>query len=150
MSPPSRQVAALVWGGMAATPILFAGVTAVAAPPRDMRSPEMSGLFLWMSAAMVGIGLAMARLLPPRIRARHQGSREAVAFVRLAVAWAVLEGAAMFPLVAELVTGSPLLYLPAAVALGALATLYPSPSRWSAAGLTPPGEGAAAARGGRP
>jgi hypothetical protein len=134
---------------MMATPLLFAGVTAVAAPPRDMRSPEMSGLFLWMSAAVVGIGLAVARVVPPRIGARHQGSREALAFVRLAVTWGVLEGAAMFPLVANLVTGSPLLYVPGAVALLALAGLYPSEARWSGQAVPAP-SGSGAARGGRP
>ncbi len=149
MSAPSRKAALAAWGGAVATPLLFAGVTAAVAPGRDLQAPGLAGLFLWMSAAVVGIGIALARFLPPRIRARHQGSGSAVAFVRLLVAWAVLEGAAMFPLVAELATGSPWLYLPSGVAILALLAEFPSEERWSGQSALPPG-GVAAARGGRP
>ena len=130
MSAPPRRVAVLVWGAIVSTPVLFAGVALVAAPPGGMRSPELSGMFRFMAAAVVGLGLVLARVLPPRIRTRAQGSRDTVAFTRLLVAWAILEGAAMFPLVAEMVTGDRLLLAICAVPLLALVALFPTDRRW--------------------
>jgi hypothetical protein len=137
MSAPSRRVAVVVWGGLLATPVLFAGVTVAAHTPDGMRSPELAGLFLWMSAAVVGLGVALSRLLPQRLRRRDQGSRDAVAFTRLVVAWAILEGAAMFPLVAEMATGDPLLYLLSAAAMAALISLFPTEERWRGFAVQP-------------
>jgi hypothetical protein len=137
MSAPSRRAAAALWAGMVATPVLFAAVTFTAAPPRDMRSPELSGLFFWMAAAVVGLGVVLSRLLPPRIRQRESAGRDAAAFTRLVVAWAILEGASMFPLVAHLVTGDPFLYFLFAVALAALVPLYPSEARWRSLAVEP-------------
>ncbi len=137
MNGPTRKMAVVVWGALLATPVLFAGVTLTASPPHDLRSPELAGLFRWMSAAVVGLGVALSRILPPRLRRHDRGSRDAVAFTRLAVAWAILEGAAMFPLVAELVTGDPLLYLLCAAAVAALLSLYPSEGRWKGFAVQP-------------
>jgi hypothetical protein len=109
-----------------------------------MRTPELAGLFLWMSAAVVGLGIVLSRLLPPRIGRRDQGLREEVALTRLVVAWAILEGAAMFPLVAELVTGDRILYLLSAAAVAAQVSLFPSEARWKGFAVQPlPSRGAA-------
>jgi hypothetical protein len=137
MSVPTRKVAVAAWGALLATPVLFAGVTVAAAPPQGMRSPELAGMFLWMSAAVVGLGVALSRLLPPRIREHDQGPRDAVAFTRLVVAWGILEGAALFPLVAKLVTGDPLLYALSAAAVAAQLSLFPSEARWKRFAVQP-------------
>jgi hypothetical protein len=137
MSVPTRKVAVVAWGALLATPVLFAGVTVAAAPPQGMRSPELAGMFLWMSAAVVGLGVALSRLLPPRIREHDQGPRDAVAFTRLVVAWGILEGAALFPLVAKLVTGDPLLYALSAAAVAAQLSLFPSEARWKRFAVQP-------------
>ena len=144
MSAPTRKVAVVVWGGLLVAPVLFAGVTIARAPPHGMRTPELGGLFLWMSAAVVGLGIVLSRLLPPRIGRRDQELREEVALTRLVVAWAILEGAAMFPLVAELVTGDRILYLLSAAAVAALVSLFPSEARWKGFAVQPlPSRGAA-------
>jgi drug/metabolite transporter (DMT)-like permease len=137
MSAPTRRVAVVVWAGMVSTPVLFAAAAFTAAPPREMRSPELAGMFFWMAAAVVGLGIALSRLLPSRIRQRGPGPRDAVAFTRLVVGWAILEGAAIFPLVAQLVTGDPFLYLLFAVALAALVGLFPSEARWASHAVQP-------------
>jgi hypothetical protein len=137
MSAPTRRRAVLVWGVLLSTPVLFAGVTLATSPPGHMRSPELASVFLWMAAAVVGLGVVLSRLLPPHIRTRDPGSRNAVAFTRLVVAWAILEGSAMFPLVAELVTGDPRLYLVSAVAVAAQVTLFPSEARWKGFAVQP-------------
>jgi len=137
MSAPTRKVAVVVWGAMVASPVLFAAMTLVVVAPRDLRSPELSGLFFWMAGAVVGIGVALSRLLPLRILPRDQRPRDTLAFTRLVVAWAILEGAAMFPLVAELVTGDPFLYLLCAVAVAAQVSLFPSQERWAAYAVQP-------------
>ncbi len=130
MSAPSRRAATVAWVALLATPVLFAGVAMAATPPRHMRSPELAPVLLWMSAAVAGLGVALSRLLPPRIHPRQPGQPDAVAFTRLLVAWAILEGAALFPLVAELVTGSPALYGLWALVVAAQASLFPSAERW--------------------
>ena len=137
MSAPRRKVAVMVWGAMLAAPVLFASMTLVAVAPHELRSPELSGLFFWMAGAMVGLGVALSRLLPLRILPRDQRPRDTLAFTRLMVAWAILEGAAMFPLVAELVTGDPFLYLLCAVAVAAQLSLFPSEERWAAYAVQP-------------
>jgi hypothetical protein len=137
MSAPTRRVAVIVWAGMMSTPVLFAGVTLATRTPVEMRSPELSGMFHWMAAAVVGLGVALSSLLPPRLRSREQGSPDTVAFGRLLVAWAILEGAAMFPLVAVMVTGDPLLYAICAVAVAALASFFPTERRWRGNAVQP-------------
>jgi hypothetical protein len=137
MSAPTRRAAVVVWASMLVTPLFFAAVTVAVAPPREMRTPELSGMFFWLAAAVVGLGIAMSRLLPPRIRQRDSGSRDTVTFTRLAVAWAILEGAALFPLVAQLVTGDLFLFALTAVALAALVTLFPSETRWARHAVQP-------------
>ena len=137
MKGPTRTAAIAAWAGALVTPLFFAAVSVAAAPPPQMRSPELAGLFVWMAAAVVGLGIALSRLLPPRIRARAEASRDAAAFTRLVVAWGILEGAAIFPLVAHLVTGDPFLFLLTAVALAALVSLFPSPDRWASHAVLP-------------
>jgi hypothetical protein len=126
-----------VWLGILATPLFFAAVTAVVAPPREMRSPELAGMFFWMAAAVVGLGILLSRMLPRRIGQGGLGGRDPVAFTRLVVAWAILEGAALFPLVAQLVTGDPFQFLLTGVALSALVALFPSEARWATHAVQP-------------
>jgi hypothetical protein len=137
MTGPTRRTAVVVWLGILVTPLFFAAVTVVVAPPREMRSPELAGMFFWMAAAVVGLGILLSRLLPPRIGQRGLGTRDPVAFTRLTIAWAILEGAALFPLVAQLVTGDPFQFLLTGVALAALVALYPSEARWASHAVQP-------------
>ncbi len=137
MSAPTRTTAVVAWAATLVTPLFFAAVTVAVAPPPQLRSPELAGLFFWMAAAVVGLGVVLSRTLPPRLAARSAGSPDGVAFLRLVSAWGILEGAAMFPLVAHLVTGDPFLFLLTAVALAAIVTLFPSPERWAGHAVRP-------------
>ena len=85
-----------------------------------------------------GLGIVLSRVLPRRVGPRGGGvSRATTAFSRLLVAWAILEGAAMFPLVAYLVTGDPFLFLLVAVVIAANASLFPSEARWASLAAQP-------------
>jgi hypothetical protein len=137
MSAPTRRTATAVWLGILATPLFFAAMVAVTAPPPEIRSPELSGMFFWMSAAVVGLGIVLSRVLPRRVGQRGLAGRDPVAFTRLAVAWAILDGAALFPLVAWLVTGDPFQFLLTGVALAALVALFPSEARWATHSVQP-------------
>jgi hypothetical protein len=129
-------VAAFVWLSMLLAPVLFAGATA-AAPSRP-EMPQLEGLFRWLAAAVAGLGIVMSRVVPPRIGPRGPGvSREATAFTRLVLAWAILEGAALFPMAARLVTGDPWLFLVLAVVLVALASVYPGERLWASLASQP-------------
>jgi hypothetical protein len=89
-------------------------------------------MFLWMAAAVAGLGIVMSRVLPRRIGPRGEAaSRGATALARLLVAWAILEGAALFPLVAFLITGDARLFLVAAAVLAAHVSLFPTEGLWA-------------------
>jgi hypothetical protein len=138
MGSPNRRIAIVVWTGMMVGPILFALVTLAADPRAELRQPELRGLFLWMSAGVVGLGTVLSRVLPPRVGPRGGGaSRDALALTRLVLAWAIGEGAVLFPLVARLVTGDGRLLALFAVALASLAALYPSEQRWASHSVQP-------------
>jgi len=138
MAAPSRQVAVVIWGAILASPVAFAVVALVARTPPEM--PQLRGLFLWMAAAVAGLGILVSRALPQRIRAG--ASAPGTALTRLVVGWGILEGAALFPLVAYLVTGDPWLFLFVAVVLAALVAAFPGEARWTGAGGSPPAGGA--------
>jgi hypothetical protein len=132
MGPPSRRIAVVVWAGMLVGPLFFALATLAAVPRADLRQPELRGLFLWMSAAVVGLGVVVSRVLPPRVGPRGAGaSRDALAFTRSVLGWAIAEGAVLFPLVARLVTDDARLLALFVVALASLAALYPGEERWA-------------------
>jgi hypothetical protein len=123
-----RTAARLVWGSTLVIPVSFA---AVASSFRwEGGQPESRSGFFWISVLVSALCVALARVLPPRIRQVPAG-REATAFIRLVVAWALCEGAALLPLVAWMLTDDPRLLAVCAVDLLALVMLYPSAARWA-------------------
>lgn len=141
MGTPSRRTATVVWAGMLVGALLLALATA-AAPRPEAPSEAEKDLLLWMTAGLVGVGVVLSRAVPRLASSRGAGGG---AFGRLVVAWAIGEGAAIFPLVTRVVTGDPRLLLLFAVALASLATLYPTEDRWAAHGA--PGGGAGGGNG---
>jgi FtsH-binding integral membrane protein len=124
----NRTVARLIWASTLVVPISFA---AVASSFRWGTVPSgSSDLFFWISVLASAFCIALARVLPQRIRHVPAG-REATAFIRLVSGWALCEGAALFPLVAWIITDDPRLLGVCAVDLLALALLYPSAARWA-------------------
>jgi hypothetical protein len=138
---PSRRTAVAVWAATFATPLLLAAV-ALGAGLRP-EAPQLRAVFLFLASAVAGLGILMARALPPRIGARP-GAPAATAFVRSLAAWAILEGAALFPVVAFLVTGDAWLLLVAGAVLAVHASLFPGENRWRALGGPADGAGAPA------
>jgi len=138
---PSRRTAVAVWAATFASPLVLAAV-ALGAGLRP-EAPQLRAVFLFLAAAVAGLGILMARALPPRIGARP-GAPAATAFIRSLAAWAILEGAALFPVVAFLVTGDGWLLLVAGVALAVLVSLFPGEARWRALGGPADGAGAPA------
>jgi len=138
MSFATRRVAVAVWVGILLTTLLFAGVTLGKPARTELRSPELAGLFLWVAGVVGCLGIVMSRVLPRRIGPRAEtASRGATALARLLVAWAILEGAALFPLVAFLITGEALLFLVAAAVLAAHVSLFPTEGRWATLAAQP-------------
>ncbi len=126
----TRAIARLVWGSALVLPLAFLAVAAtrrgpgaipVAAPP----------LLLWSAIAASFAAIALAHALPPRLGPSRAG-REATVLTRLAVAWALCEGAALFPAVAWMVTGDARLLGVFGVDLLAIVTLFPSERRLAA------------------
>jgi len=138
MTFATRRIAVALWGGILLTTLLFAWVTWGKPARSELRSPELAGAFLWMAAAVGGAGIVTSRVLPRRIGPRGEvASRGGTALARLLVAWAILEGAALFPLVAFRITGEVLLFLVAAAVLAAHVSLFPSQGLWATLAAQP-------------
>jgi hypothetical protein len=146
VAAPSRRTAVAVWLATFAAPLAFAAVALAAGPRPEV--PQLRPVFLFLAAAVAGLGLLMSRALPPRIGGRPGTAPDGTAFTRAVVAWAILEGAALFPTVAYLVTGDGWLLAVVGVVLAAHASLFPGEARWRAlGGGAPPGAAGAAAGG---
>jgi cyanate permease len=118
---------------MVATPVLFLGVVRSLDEPIQFEK-EPTGLLLSLAVGVVALGLALARIVPPRLPVRQAGGRAHVAVLtRFVLGWSICEAVALFPLVGYLLTRDLRLLAPAVVALLALVLWYPSRARWTAA-----------------
>ena len=129
----SRRAALFVWVAMLVVPFFFLAVAAKVRWGEDRR--DVAGLLFWLTVVASAFNIALSRILPPRLGPFRTG-REATAFTRLLVAWALCEAAALFPLVVWIVSGDARLLGVCLLDLVALVTLYPSDARWES--LSPP------------
>jgi len=84
------------------------------------------------AAAVLAIGcISGSRLWPARIKQAAGATPEQMALTRHIVGCALCEGAALFAVVAILLTRSPYAIAIAAICFYALLTLYPSLERWN-------------------
>jgi F0F1-type ATP synthase membrane subunit c/vacuolar-type H+-ATPase subunit K len=134
-------VALLVWGSMVGFLLAFLAMELTLHLHAPVESPPRALLF-GLAAVTSALGIALSRLLPPRIPARQAGGRPAaLALLRMVIGWALCEGPALFALVAHLLTHDARLLGIFAVDLLALVTLYPGPAAWErlSAERPPPG-----------
>jgi len=124
----TRRAATLAWGAMLVVPFLFLAVAATAR--WRVGPPDAVALLFWATVALSLVNVTFSRVLPPRLGPFRAG-REATAFGRLLVAWALCESAAMFPLVAWIISGDTRLIGVFGADLLALVLLYPSDHRWA-------------------
>jgi hypothetical protein len=124
----TRQAARLIWGALVVTPFLFAAVTF--ALQRAPRAPQLATPAFWLAALASAVNVTLSRVLPPRLGPRAANHRDAVAFTRHLVGFALCDAAALAPLVAFIVTRDARLLGLVAVDVLALILLYPSESRW--------------------
>lgn len=124
----TRRTATLIWAALLATPFLFGAVAWVFA--RAPRSEAIVEPVFWLAVAASALNLALSRVLPPRLGPAAAEDRDAVAFTRLLVAFALCDAAALAPLVAFMVTRDVRLLGLVAVDVFALVLLFPSDARW--------------------
>jgi membrane protease YdiL (CAAX protease family) len=138
----TRRVAVVVWAGMLAVPFFFLFMASSArwGQARD----DAASFHLWLALLTSAFTIGLSRLLPQRLGPWRTG-REATAFTRLMIGWALCEAGALFPLLAWILAGDPRLIAVFALGLLALVALYPSDARWER--LAPgPGSGAPGGR----
>jgi hypothetical protein len=123
----TQRAAMLVWGAMLVVPFFFMALADTARWGGDRAGA--TALLFWLTVAVSVLHIGLSRTLPPRLGPFRAG-REATILARLLVAWALCEAAALFPLVAWIVTGDERLIGVFAVDLLALLLLYPSDHRW--------------------
>jgi hypothetical protein len=123
----NRSVALLVWSSTLLVPLFFGAVAE--AVRGDAPHLAHNGLLFWVTMATSAACIALSQVVPQKVAPVPAG-REATAFIRLVSGWALCEGAALFPLVAWIVTEDPRLLGVCAVDLLALVMLFPSEQRW--------------------
>ena len=123
----TRRAATFVWGSMLVLPFFFLALADSARWGAVV--PSTTTILFWLAVGISALNLTLSRTLPPRLGPLRAG-REATAFTRLVVAWALCESAALFPLVTWIVSGDPRLIGVFVVDLLALVLLYPSDHRW--------------------
>jgi hypothetical protein len=139
----TRQAARLIWAALVATPVLFGAVAFGQA--RAPQAPALVAPVFWLALAAAALNVALSRLLPQRLGPAFAQDRDAVAFTRLLVAFALCDAAAMAPLVGFILTRDVRLLALGAAGVLALALLFPSDARWER--LQPRAAGGAMARG---
>jgi hypothetical protein len=138
----TRRTATLVWAAFLATPFLFTAV--VSGVAQGASAPRLAGPLFWLAVAASALNVVLSRTMPLRLGPRRANDRDAVAFTRILVGFALCDAAALAPLVAYTITKDPRLLGVAAVDLLALVLLYPSEPRWQS--LLPDAAGAPAPR----
>jgi hypothetical protein len=123
----NRSVALLVWSSTLLVPLFFGGVAK--AMRGDAPHLPPNSVVFWVTVLTSAACIALAQVVPQKVAAVPAG-REATAFIRLVSGWALCEGAALFPLVAWIVTDDARLLGVCAVDLLALVMLFPSEHRW--------------------
>jgi len=127
---PPRRIGTAVWGSMVGILLLLLAVVLAVEKAPEPDAPRE--LLFWLAVATSALGIALSRVLPPRIPARQAGGRPAAnAITRLIVGWALCEGVAIFPLVAHMLVHDHRLLLVFAVDVAALLLLYPSADQWA-------------------
>ncbi len=123
----NRTVALLVWSSTLVVPLFFAAM--IEAVRGDAPHLPVNGILFWVTLATSAICIALSQVVPGKVAAAPAGP-EATAFIRLVSGWALCGGAALFPLVAWIVTDDPRLLGVCAIDLLALGLLFPSQARW--------------------
>jgi hypothetical protein len=124
-----RRAADLVFVALLVVPFAFLAVAR--SLPAHGAGPELRSLLFWVSVGASAFSIVLSRTLPPRVVVPPEG-RDATAFVRLLLAWALCEAAALLPVIAFVVTRDPRLVGVLGVDVLALVLLAPTAARWSA------------------
>ena len=128
--PYPRGVAVCLWAAMLLLLGLF--LVLVLALPRPGASAPPRDLFFWLAVGTSALGIALSRTLPQHVGALQAGGRPtALAFTRCLMGWALCEGVAIFPLVANLLQPDARLLGVFAVDALALLLLFPTRDRWA-------------------
>lgn len=134
---PGHRIALFVWASMVVMLLLFLAVVMTLPPPGGGEFATLADLLLTVVAVVSAISLVASRLLPSRISPRLGGGRgEITALTRLIVGWSLCEGAALFPLVAYLVTRDWRLLPVFAADVAALVAYCPTRARWESLSRT--------------
>jgi hypothetical protein len=124
----TRRLALVIWGAMMLVPLLFLAVADAVRWPSPLGAD--TGLLFGVTLAASALFISLAHLLPPSLPSSSAGPGATV-LVRMLVGWALCEAAALFPLMAWIVTGDQRLLGVCAVDLAALLTLFPREARWA-------------------
>ncbi len=126
----TRRTAAFLWAALLVVPFAFLAVAI--SLTEDHSAPGLALPILVVAAVASAVNVALAWTLPQRLGPERAQERDAVAFGRALVSFALCEAAALAPVVAHIVTHDARLLAVLAADVAALVLLYPSHRRWAA------------------
>jgi len=131
VAPHPRRVAVMVWAAMVGFLLAFLAMELALDLPTGSVAAQRR-LFFGLAIVTSALCIVLSRLLPPRIPAQQAGGKPAaLALVRMVIGWSLCVGAALFAMVAHLLTQDPRLLGVFGVDLLALLTLFPGEDAWT-------------------
>lgn len=129
--PNFRLTATIIWAALSAGVLMFFAVALfVRLPPNASLVPVLLPVAAGLTLATTAASWLWAVRMRPARRGDAAPPAESFAITRLIVASALCEGAALFAIVAFLVTRAPPILAPFAISFAALVAHYPGERHW--------------------
>lgn len=139
MTSDVRRTAYVIWGALLLGPLAFAVIASQVGPGLRAPGEQPLEILAQLSLAFAVASVLGSRVLPRLLRLQPGLPPEQVALTRNIIALALCEGAALFGLVAWMITGSEWGVVAAAMGIAGLVSCFPGDARWRS--LLPPEPG---------
>jgi hypothetical protein len=129
-----RKTATISWGALLFSLLAFLAIATFVRPSMRPADPKLTSLLTLIASLLAVVEVAVSRLVPRFIRRLDGTTPDQHALRQNIVAAALCEGAGLFCVVVWMISATPWILVPLAVALVGLAACFPSDGRWESLG----------------